>query len=506
MGYRVAVVGATGNVGNEMLQILAERKFPVDEVVALASERSTGKEVSFGEERTLKVQDLATFDFRGLRHRPVLAGRQGLGRVRAQGRGRRLRGDRQHLALPHGPRRAAGGAGGQPRCARRASTRRTSSPTRTARPSRWSWRSSRCTTSPRSSAWWSATYQSVSGAGREAMDELFEHTKAIFMNDRKEPEFFKKPIPFNVIPQIDVFLEDGADQGGVEDGGRDQEDPRPQDPCRRDLRARAGVRRPRRGGQRRVREPARPRRGARGAARGRGRGGGRRPRASSSRRRMRRRVCRVRLADPQRPDRALRPEPVGGLGQSAQGCGAERDPDRRGHGRGRRSSDARRGSGHGRQARRLPSGCWSSRWPAAPAPLPAPHAARPRRSSRNCARRWPPARGAGGGGSGVPGRRRAPKPAADRAAIGALLDLDPDVVVAGYCARMVAGFARGDLGYADFVALSEGSTDPELLRRFVRSLRWTRARSRSEPSPGRCARRGPAPTAQSPPEQRPRPD
>ena len=65
MGYRVAVVGATGNVGNEMLQILAERKFPVDEVVALASERSTGKEVSFGDDRTLKVQDLSTFDFRG---------------------------------------------------------------------------------------------------------------------------------------------------------------------------------------------------------------------------------------------------------------------------------------------------------------------------------------------------------------------------------------------------------------------------------------------------------
>src|SRR3954469_18413415 len=65
MGYRVAVVGPTGNVGNEMLQILAERKFPVDEVVALASERSTGKEVSFGDDRTLKVQDLATFDFRG---------------------------------------------------------------------------------------------------------------------------------------------------------------------------------------------------------------------------------------------------------------------------------------------------------------------------------------------------------------------------------------------------------------------------------------------------------
>jgi aspartate-semialdehyde dehydrogenase len=55
-----------------------------------------------------------------------------------------------------------------------------------------------------------STYQSVSGGGREAMDELFEHTKAIYMNDRKEPHFFKKAIPFNVIPQIDVFLDDAS--------------------------------------------------------------------------------------------------------------------------------------------------------------------------------------------------------------------------------------------------------------------------------------------------------
>src|SRR3954468_2316304 len=65
MGYRIAVIGATGNVGREILTTLAERKFPVDEVVALASERSSGKQVSFGEERTLEARDLATFDFRG---------------------------------------------------------------------------------------------------------------------------------------------------------------------------------------------------------------------------------------------------------------------------------------------------------------------------------------------------------------------------------------------------------------------------------------------------------
>src|SRR4051812_38355349 len=66
MGYRVAVVGATGNVGREILNTLDERKFPVDEVVALASERSIGKEVSFGEGEVLKVRDLDTFDFRGI--------------------------------------------------------------------------------------------------------------------------------------------------------------------------------------------------------------------------------------------------------------------------------------------------------------------------------------------------------------------------------------------------------------------------------------------------------
>src|ERR1700747_1432063 len=66
MGYRVAVVGATGNVGREMLTTLAERQFPVDEVVALASSRSIGSEVSFGEDDVLQVQDLDTFDFKNI--------------------------------------------------------------------------------------------------------------------------------------------------------------------------------------------------------------------------------------------------------------------------------------------------------------------------------------------------------------------------------------------------------------------------------------------------------
>ena len=89
-----------------------------------------------------------------------------------------------------------------------------------------------------------ATYQSVSGAGQEAMDELFEQTKGIYETTPPEPEDFPKQIAFNVIPHIDVFMRRRLDQGRVEDGGRDQEDPRPRDRGRRDLRARAGVRRP----------------------------------------------------------------------------------------------------------------------------------------------------------------------------------------------------------------------------------------------------------------------
>ena len=278
MGYRVAVVGATGNVGGEMLQILAERKFPVDEVVALASERSTRQAGLVRRRAHARGPGSGELRLSRLRHRPVLAGRQGLGRIRAQGRRRRLRGDRQHLAVPHGPRRAAGRARGQPRARSRASTSATSSPTRTARRSRWSWRSSRCTTSPRIKRVVVATYQSVSGAGKEAMDELFEHTKAIYMNDRKEPVVLHEGDPVQRHPADRRVPGGRRDQGRVEDGGRDQEDPRPQDRRHRDLRARAGVRRPCRGDQCRVRERARRRRGARGAARGRGRGRGRRPR------------------------------------------------------------------------------------------------------------------------------------------------------------------------------------------------------------------------------------
>jgi aspartate-semialdehyde dehydrogenase len=209
MGYRVAVVGATGNVGNEMLQILAERKFPVDEVVALASERSTGKEVSFGEDHTLKVQDLATFDFRGFDIGLFSPGAKVSAQFapRAAAAGCVVIDNTSHfrmdpevpLVVPEVNRGALTGFHRQniianPNCS-------TIQMVVALKPLHDLARIKRVVV---------ATYQSVSGAGKEAMDELFEHTKAIYMNDRKEPEVFKKPIPFNVIPQIDVWMEDGS--------------------------------------------------------------------------------------------------------------------------------------------------------------------------------------------------------------------------------------------------------------------------------------------------------
>jgi aspartate-semialdehyde dehydrogenase len=209
MGYRVAVVGATGNVGNEILQILDERKFPVDEVVALASERSTGKRVSFGEERTVEVQDLATFDFRGIDIGLFSPGAKVSAEYapKAAKAGCVVIDNTSHfrmdpdvpLVVPEVNRGALKGFHkkniiANPNCS-------TIQMVVALKPLHDIARIRRVVV---------ATYQSVSGAGKEAMDELFEHTKAIFMNDRKEPVAFRKAIPFNVIPQIDVFLEDGA--------------------------------------------------------------------------------------------------------------------------------------------------------------------------------------------------------------------------------------------------------------------------------------------------------
>ena len=113
MGYRVAVAGATGNVGRQLLSVLAERDFPADEVFALASRASVGKEVSFGEDTTLKVHDLAEFDFSGTDIGLFSPG-SAVSRVHApRAADAGLRRHRQHLAVPHGRGRAAGGARGE---------------------------------------------------------------------------------------------------------------------------------------------------------------------------------------------------------------------------------------------------------------------------------------------------------------------------------------------------------------------------------------------------------
>ena len=209
MGYKVAVVGATGAVGNEMLQILAERQFPVDEIVALASERSIGSEVSFGDDTTLKVRDLARFDFEGFDIALFSPGAKvsAVHAPRAAAKGCVVIDNTSHfrmdedvpLVVPEVNREAlrdfrARNIIANPNCS-------TIQMVVALKPLHDIARIRRVVVS---------TYQSVSGGGKEAMDELFEHTKAIYMNEQREPVHFPRPIPFNVIPQIDVFMEDGS--------------------------------------------------------------------------------------------------------------------------------------------------------------------------------------------------------------------------------------------------------------------------------------------------------
>jgi|HubBroStandDraft_1064217.scaffolds.fasta_scaffold00040_34 aspartate-semialdehyde dehydrogenase len=209
MGYRVAVVGATGNVGREILQILAEREFPVDEAVALASTRSVGAEVSFGEDDTLKVRDLDTFDFKGIdialfspgaRISAVHAPRAAKAGTVVIDNTSQFRMDPDvPLVVPEvNPQAIARYAKrhiiANPNCSTiqlvvaLAPLHRLAKITRVV----------------------VATYQSVSGAGKEAMDELFNQTRAVYVNDAITPEHFTKRIAFNVIPHIDMFMDDGV--------------------------------------------------------------------------------------------------------------------------------------------------------------------------------------------------------------------------------------------------------------------------------------------------------
>jgi aspartate-semialdehyde dehydrogenase len=209
MGYRVAVVGATGAVGHEMLNILAEREFPVDEVVALASRGSIGKEVSFGEDRVLKVRSLEDFDFEGFDlglfspgaavskvHAPRAAA---AGCVVIDNTSQFRMDEDVPLVVPEVNRDALAGFRerniiANPNCS-------TIQMVMALKPLHDLALVRRVVV---------ATYQSVSGAGREAMDELFEQTKGIYETRTPEPKHFPKQIAFNVIPQIDVFLDDGA--------------------------------------------------------------------------------------------------------------------------------------------------------------------------------------------------------------------------------------------------------------------------------------------------------
>jgi len=209
MGYKVVVAGATGNVGREMLNILAEREFPVDEIAALASRKSLGTEISFGE-KTVKTKDLDTFDFTGWDIALFAIG--------------------SDATKIYAPKAAAAGCIvidnsslyrydpqiplivpevnadqifmyknkniiANPNCS-------TAQMVVALKPLHDRARIKRVVVS---------TYQSVSGAGKEGIDELWNQTKGIYVPGQEvAPSKFTKQIAFNVIPQIDVFLDDGS--------------------------------------------------------------------------------------------------------------------------------------------------------------------------------------------------------------------------------------------------------------------------------------------------------
>ncbi|HVY59993.1 MAG TPA: aspartate-semialdehyde dehydrogenase [Xanthobacteraceae bacterium] len=207
MGYKVAVVGATGNVGREMLGILAERAFPADEVVPLASRRSQGVEVSYGD-KTLKVKALEHQDFSDVDICLMSAGstvsKEWSPRIAAAGavvidNSSCWRYDADvPLVVPEVNADALGGFRrkgiiANPNCS-------TAQLVVALKPLHDRATIKRVVV---------ATYQSVSGAGKEAMDELFSQTRAVYVTDPIEPKKFPKRIAFNLIPQIDVFMEDG---------------------------------------------------------------------------------------------------------------------------------------------------------------------------------------------------------------------------------------------------------------------------------------------------------
>ena len=208
-GYRVAVVGASGAVGRELIRTLAERAFPVSDIAALASPRSVGQEISFGDKRVLTVQNLETFDFRGWDIGLFSPGAA--------------------ISAVHAPRAAAAGCmvidntsqfrmepdvplvvpevnlDALKRIGRRRIVANPNCSTiqmvMALKPLHDLFTARRVVVS---------TYQAVAGAGKEGMDELFAQSKGSFVGDPITPQQFTKQIAFNVIPHIDGFMDDGA--------------------------------------------------------------------------------------------------------------------------------------------------------------------------------------------------------------------------------------------------------------------------------------------------------
>ena len=209
MGYRVVIAGATGNVGREMLNILAERQFPVDEIAALASRKSLGTEVSFGD-KTIKTKDLETFDFTGWDFALFAVGSEATkayapkaakaGCVVIDNSSLYRYDPDVPLIVPEVNADAIEGYAkkniiANPNCS-------TAQMVVALKPLHDRARIKRVVVS---------TYQSVSGAGKEGIDELWDQTKSIYNPvDEKPAKKFTKQIAFNVIPHIDVFLEDGS--------------------------------------------------------------------------------------------------------------------------------------------------------------------------------------------------------------------------------------------------------------------------------------------------------
>ncbi len=208
MAYKVAVVGATGAVGREIIKTLAERNFPVSEVVALASPRSTGKEISFGTKTVLKIKNLETYDFAGCDIGLFSPGAavSAIHAPRAAEAGCIVIDNTSHFRMepdvplvvpevnPEALGRIRRGIVANPNCS-------TIQLVLALKPLHDRVRIKRVVV---------ATYQSVSGAGKEGMDELFAQTRSSLVHDPIRPQEFTRQIAFNCIPHIDKFMEDGS--------------------------------------------------------------------------------------------------------------------------------------------------------------------------------------------------------------------------------------------------------------------------------------------------------